>query len=100
MVVFVGGALVLLLLRSDDLTAGLCVLALVLSSVGSGGPLLGAEAALPLRRVLTVFSWIASPLAAPVIALACSFPSVGAHRSASLDSGVPFIVAAPMIVPA
>ena len=71
-----GGALVLLVLRSDDLTALLCVLALVLSSVGSGGPLLGAEAALPLGRVLTVFSWIASPLAAPVIALAMlHFPS-------------------------
>ena len=100
-VVFVGGALVLLVLRSDDLTAGLCVLALVLSSVGSGGPLLGAEAALPLGRVLTVFSWIASPLAAPVIALAMlHFPSRSAlivrHR---WIQAIPFIVAAPMIGP-
>ncbi len=42
-VVFTGAALVLLLLRSYDLTAGLCVLALAFSGVGGGGPLLGAE---------------------------------------------------------
>ena len=72
-----------------------------MSSVGSGGPLLGAEAALPLGRVLTVFSWIASPLAVPVIALAMlHFPSRSAlivrHR---WIQAIPFIVAAPMIGP-
>ena len=69
-VVFIGGALVLLLLRSDDLSAGLCVLALALSAVGSGGPLLGAETAMPFGRVLTLLAWMASPLAFPIIALA------------------------------
>ena len=38
----------LLLMRSYDLTAGLCVLALAFSAVGGGGPLLGAERELPL----------------------------------------------------
>ena len=42
-VVFTGAAVLLLLMRSYDLTAGLCVLALAFSAVGGGGPLLGAE---------------------------------------------------------
>jgi predicted Ser/Thr protein kinase len=100
-IVFTGGALVLLLLRSDDLTAGLCVAALALSAVGGGGPLLGAEAAIPLGRLLTVFAWMASPLAFPVIALAIlHFPS----RSPLIVrhpwiQAIPFLVAAPMIGP-
>ena len=40
-------AVLLLLMRSYDLTAGLCVLALAFSAVGGGGPLLGAERVLP-----------------------------------------------------
>ena len=70
LIVFLGGAVVLLLLRSDDLSAGLCAAALALSAVAGGGPLLGAEG----RRcrsggMLTVFAWMASPLAFPTIAL-------------------------------
>src|SRR5204863_602726 len=61
LVVFLGGAIVLLLLRSDDRSAGLCAAALALSAVAGGGPLLGAEASLPLGRLLTVFAWMASP---------------------------------------
>jgi eukaryotic-like serine/threonine-protein kinase len=100
-IVFVGAAVALLLLRSDDLTAGLCALALALSAVGSGGPLLGAEAAIPLGRVLTVFSWMASPLAFPVIAVAMlHFPSrsplIVRYRWIQF---IPFVVAAPMIGP-
>ena len=41
--VFGLSALLLLLLRSEDMTASLCVLALALSAVASGGPLLGTE---------------------------------------------------------
>ena len=101
-VVFAGGALFLLLLRPDDPTANLSVVALALSAVGSGGPLLGAEGTFPLARVLTVFGWIASPLAAPVIALAIlHFPTrsplVVQHRWIAI---LPFAVAAPMIGPA
>lgn len=100
-VVFTGGALVLLLLRSNDWTAALSVLALALSAVGGGGPLLGVENTLPLGigHVLTVFTWIASPLAFPVIALAILyFPSRSPllTRHPSLHA-VPFLVAAPMI---
>ena len=101
-VVFIGAAVLLLLMRSDDLTAGLCVLALALSAVGGGGPLLGAERDIPiLGKVLTVFAWIASPLAFPIIALAILyFPT----RSRLLDRhpwlhAVPFLVAAPLIGP-
>jgi predicted Ser/Thr protein kinase len=100
-IVFTGGALVLLFLRGADLTAGLCVLALVLSAIGSGGPLLGAEAAVPLGTLLTILTWLATPLAFPVIALAILyFPS----RSPLIVrhpwlQAIPFVVSAPMIGP-
>jgi hypothetical protein len=102
-VVFVGAAVILLLLRSYDLTAGLCVLALAFSGVGGGGPLLGVERGLPLLgNALTIFGWIASPLAFPTIALAILyFPS----RSRLLDRhpwlhAVPLLAAVPLILPA
>jgi hypothetical protein len=100
-VVFTGGAVVLLLLRRHDLTAGLSVLALALSAVGGGGPLLGAERVLPLGRILTVFAWIASPCAFPIIALAILyFPSrsqlIVKHPWVQI---VLFAAAAPMIGP-
>lgn len=101
MVVFIGCALVLFLLRSHDTTAGMCVLALALSGVAGGGPLLGAERSLPGGQVLTVFAWMASPFAFPVIALAVLyFPS----RSPLLSRLpwlhlLPLVAAAPMIVP-
>jgi hypothetical protein len=101
--VFTGAALLLLLMRSYDLTAGLCVLALAFSAVGGGGPLLGAEHEIPLvRSVFTVFAWIASPLAFPTIALAILyFPT----RSRLLDRypwlhAVPLLAAAPLLGPA
>ena len=90
-------------MRSYDLTAGLCVLALAFSGVGGGGPLLGEERH-PFRSasVLTVFAWIASPLAFPTIALAILyFPT----RSRLLDRmpwlhAVPIVAALPLFVPA
>jgi hypothetical protein len=101
-VVFVAAAAILLLLRRYDLTAGLCVLALAFSAVAGGGPLFGAEYRIPLGRVLTVFTWLATPLAFPTIALAILyFPS----RSRLLDRypwlhAVPVVAAVPLIVPA
>jgi hypothetical protein len=101
-IVFVGAAAVLLLMRSYDLTAGLCVLALAFSGVAGGGPLFGAEGRIPLGKVLTVFTWLASPLAFPTIALAILyFPS----RSRLLDKhswlhAVPVVAAVPLLVPA
>ena len=70
--VFTLGALLLFLLRSNDLTAGLIVMALALSAVSGGGPLFGVEETFPggLGRAMTVFTWLATPLAFPVIALA------------------------------
>ncbi|HEX5475191.1 MAG TPA: protein kinase [Vicinamibacterales bacterium] len=101
-VVFTAGAIALLWLRSTDLTAILSVLALALSGVAGGGPLVGAEGALPLPldRVLTVFTWLAGPLAFPIIALAILyFPT----RSPLLQRRpwlalVPFLASAPMLV--
>ena len=94
MSVFTGAAFILLLMRSYDLTAGLCVLALAFSAVGGGGPLLGEERILPLGSgILTVFAWIASPLAFPTIAWrsstsrrdrACSIACRGCTRFQSL----------------
>ena len=102
-IVFTGAAVLLLLMRSYDLTAGLCVLALAFSAVGGGGPLLGEERAIPvLGKVMTVFAWIASPLAFPTIALAILyFPT----RSRLLDRypwihAVPLLAALPLIGPA
>jgi hypothetical protein len=102
-IVFVGAAVILLLMRSYDLTSGLCVLALAFSGVGGGGPLLGAEESLGIAgKVLTAFAWLASPLAFPTIALAILyFPS----RSKLLDRHpwlhiVPVLAAVPLILPA
>ena len=101
LVVFTGCALALLVLRSNDLTAALSILALALSAVGGAGPLLGVENRIPLGagHVLTIFAWLATPLAFPIIALAIMyFPS----RSPRLVRypvlhAVPFLAAAPMI---
>src|SRR5918993_118124 len=99
--VFTVAAIVLLVLRSSDLTAHLCVLALALSGVAGGGPLRGVEHMLPLGlgRVLTVFAWLAGPLAFPIIALAIlHFPSPSPllARRRWLYA-IPFIAAAPML---
>ena len=100
--VFTIGALVLLMLRSHDLTAGLAVMALALSAVAGGGPLFGVEHAIPFGfgAVLTVFAWIAGPLAFPIIALAILYFPARSPLLARypLLHGVPFVVALPMLV--
>jgi eukaryotic-like serine/threonine-protein kinase len=98
-IAFVGAAVVLFVLRSSDLTAALSVLALALSGVAAGGPLYGFEDALPGGRVMTVFTWLAGPLAFPIIALAILYfpaPSPRLSRFPALHV-VPFVAAAPMI---
>jgi len=99
--VFTVASLVLFVLRSSDLTAQLSVLALALSGVAGGGPLLGAEQVFPLGtwKVLTVFTWLAGPLAFPIIALAIAYfpsPSPLLKRHRWLNA-VPFLAAAPML---
>jgi eukaryotic-like serine/threonine-protein kinase len=101
--VFTGAALLLLLMRSYDVTAGLCVLALAFSAVGGGGPLLGTERSLGFPgTLLTLFAWLASPLAFPAIALAILyFPK----RAPLLDRlpwlhAVPILAALPLLGPA
>jgi tRNA A-37 threonylcarbamoyl transferase component Bud32 len=99
--VFTIAAIVLLALRSSDLTAQLCVVALALSGVAGGGPLHGVERAWPLGlgHILTVFAWLAGPLAFPIIALAIlHFPSPSPllARRPWLYA-VPFVAAAPML---
>ncbi len=100
--VFTGAALALLVLRSNDLTAALAVLALAFSAVSGGGPLLGVEDVIPLGlgRVLTVFAWLSTALAFPVIALAILYfpsPSPLLKRHPALHL-VPFAAAAPMLL--
>lgn len=102
-VVFTAAALLLLALRSNDVTAALAVLALALSATGGAGPLLGAERVLPrgLRACATVFAWTASPLAFPIIALAILYfptPSPLLVRRRALLA-VPWLAAAPMLLP-
>jgi GAF domain-containing protein len=101
-IVFTVAALVLFVLRSSDLTAQLSVLALALSGVAGGGPMRGAELVFPFGtwKVLTVFTWLAGPLAFPIIALAILYfpsPSPLLKRHRWLHA-VPFIAAAPMLV--
>jgi tRNA A-37 threonylcarbamoyl transferase component Bud32 len=102
-IVFTMAAIVLFVLRSNDLTAALCVLALALSAVAGGGPLFGIETNIPLGGVLlTIFAWLAAPLAFPIIALAIFyFPSRSPllTRYPSLH-WLPFLLAAPMLIPA
>jgi hypothetical protein len=101
-IVFTTAAIVLFILRSSDLTAALSVLALALSAVAGGGPLLGVEAGVPLGRVLTVFTWMATPFAFPIIALAILyFPTQSALlRRRRWLHAVPIATALPMILPA
>ncbi len=101
-VVFVVLSAVLLALRASDATAALAVLALTLCAVAAGGPALGAEYLLPppLRQLLTLFAWTATPLAF----IATSFAIGYFPRKAALLVqrpwllAVPFIVTAPMLV--
>jgi hypothetical protein len=99
--VFICASGILFALRTTDLTAAFCVLALTLSAVGSGGPLMGVERNLPsaFAGPLTVFAWIAAPLAFPSIALAILYfpsksPILERYRWLHL---VPFAAAAPML---
>jgi hypothetical protein len=101
-VVFTAAAIALLVLRSADPTAQLAVLALALSGVAGGGPLFGAESLLPFQlwRVMTVFSWLAGPVAFPVIALAILYfpsPSPLVRRLPWLRA-IAFAAAAPMLI--
>jgi hypothetical protein len=99
--VFILSAAVLLALRTTSMTATLAAVALALCGVGGGGPLSGAEQTLPagLRELMTMFGWLAAPIAFPLVGLAIAyFP----HKAAVLDRwpwlhGLPFLAAAPMI---
>ena len=98
--VFITCSVVLLVLRPRDLSARLAIASFVFAGSAAGGVLLGAESVLPtgLRQVMTVFSWIASPMAFPVITFAIAyFP----RKSALLVRhpwlyALPFLTAAPM----
>lgn len=98
---FLGGAATLLVLGARGTTATLMTLALIATAVANSGPLLGAEAALPLvGPLLLLFNWIVTPLSFPIIGLAVLyFP----HKAEILDRK-PWIVhglgltALPMLV--
>jgi tRNA A-37 threonylcarbamoyl transferase component Bud32 len=100
----VGAAAVLLLLRPRDASALLIVSTLACAGTSTGGSLLGAESSLPgfVSAPLTVFTWMAMPLAFPLIALAILyFPrkSPVLVRHPWLHA-LPVLVALPMMVPA
>jgi serine/threonine-protein kinase len=99
--VFTGAAAVLLILRSDDVTAAIALMSLAFCAAGGGGPLMGSERILPpgLREAMTTFAWIAGPIAFPLVALAILyFPRKAAilvrHRWLHF---VPFLAAGPML---
>jgi hypothetical protein len=102
-IVFTGAAIVLFFLRSSDMTAALSVLALALSAVAGGGPLRGAEGSIPIAApLLTVFAWIATPVAFPIIALAILyFPTKSSLLTRyPLLHAAPIATAAPLLIPA
>jgi hypothetical protein len=74
---FLAGAFILVALGVRGATATLVTLALVATAVANGGPMLGAEYAVPLiGNVLLLFEWLVTPLSFPVIGLAVLyFPS-------------------------
>lgn len=99
-VVFIVLSAALLGLRASDPVAGLAVVALTLCAVAAGGPALGGEYVLPgpLSHFVTLFAWLATPLAfvATSYAIAC-FPRTSARlKKYPALAAVPLIVTAPM----
>ncbi|MBI2834145.1 MAG: protein kinase [Acidobacteria bacterium] len=102
MIGFVFGATLLIVLRSRDSTAAIASLALASCAVAAGGPLMGVERLLPpgIGLILTVFAWLATPLAFPLIGFAILyFPRKAAilNRYPWLHAW-PIVVAGPMLV--
>jgi serine/threonine-protein kinase len=102
-IVFLGAAIALFVLRSGDRTAELIILALALSAIADGGPLFGAERLIPIAGpVLTILAWLASPLAFPIIALALLYFPTRSRllvRYPALHAA-PLLATLPMLVPA
>jgi hypothetical protein len=99
--IFTGAAAVLLILRSDDVTAAIALTSLAFCAAGGGGPLMGSERILPsgLRETMTTFAWMAGPIAFPLVAIAILYfprkaPILTRHRWIHF---VPFLAAAPML---
>src|SRR6185295_5525162 len=98
--VFITCSVALLVLRPRDLSARLAIASLVFAGSAAGGVMLGAELVLPtgFRQVMTVFSWIALPVASPIISFAIAyFP----RKSGLLVRhpwlyALPFLTTAPM----
>ncbi|HWI20156.1 MAG TPA: PDZ domain-containing protein, partial [Vicinamibacterales bacterium] len=98
---FLIGAGVLIGLGAHGTTATLMTLALIVTAIANSGPLLGAEAAVPLiGPLLLYFNWLITGFSFPIIGLAVLyFP----HRAEILDRHkwiVPAVIAAalPMLV--
>jgi len=98
--IFITCSVALLVLRPRDLSARLAIASLVFAGSAAGGVLLGAELVLPtgFRQVMTIFSWIALPVASPIISFAIAyFP----RKSGLLVRhpwlyALPFLTTAPM----
>lgn len=101
MTAFLVGAGVLIGLGARGTTATLMTLALVATATANGGPLLGADMAVPIvGPLLLIYNWLITALSFPIIGLAVLyFP----HRAEILDRQrwiVPAVIAAslPMFV--
>ena len=82
-IAFLAGALALVALGTRGTTARLMTLALICAAIASAGPLYGEERNIPLLGgLLLMLSWIATPVAFPIIGLAVlHFPT----RASILD---------------
>lgn len=99
---FLLGAAALVVLGVSGKTATLTTLALIVPPLADSGPLLGAEAAYGwLGSVLQVVTWIATPLAFPIIGTALLFfPRPPASLTGIRAAAIPlmFLAALPMLV--
>jgi hypothetical protein len=99
---FLLGAAVLVVLGVSGKTAALTTLALIVPPLADAGPLLGAERAYGvLGSALLVVTWIATPLAFPIIGTALLFfPRPPATLTGPRALAIPFMFAAalPMLV--
>lgn len=100
--VFLMGAAVLVVLGVSGKTAALTTLALIVPPLADAGPLLGAERAYGvLGSMLLVLTWIATPLAFPIIGTALLFfPRPPTTLTGLRAWVIPFMFAAalPMLV--
>ena len=101
MTAFLIGAAALIALRAHGTTALLMTLAMIATAMANGGPLLGAEMAVPvIGPVLLIFNWLITAFSFPIIGFAVLFFPTRAEILARQKWIIPAVIAAaiPMFI--